>query len=247
MENFDFDDYLNGTMPADLRTAFEQQLAVDANLRRKFQVWEEWRNNDVTAEKSDLLRRNFRQGLATYRAKQRKSQMLWLLAAVLAVLLLGLAWYLYQPKRDSAAALYVAHFQPNIDFSAERSGTPAQDVFQKIELAYTQKNYRLTLELLQQNKPSVPSSAYELLTGQLWLLEGQPDSAIAHLNRVNIGATAEKHWYLALAYLRLEDVKNAEKQLIMAQKSGGPFAEKAKSLFFKLPISEMSNDSIFAQ
>ena len=150
-------------------------------------------------------------------------------------------------SRASAAALYAAHFQPNIDFSAERSGAEAQAVFQQIEAAYDQKNYHLALELLQQNKVPGHSSAYELLTGQLWLLEGQPDSAITHLNRVNIGATAEKHWYLALAYLRLEDVKNAEKQLIMAQKSGGPFAEKAKSLFFKLPISEMSNDSIFAQ
>jgi hypothetical protein len=135
--------------------------------------------------------------------------------------------------------LYVAHFQPNIDFSAERSGTPAQDVFQKIELAYTQKNYRLALELLQQNKPSAPSSAYELLMGQLWLLEAQPDSAIAHLNRVNIGAMEEKHWYLALAYLRLDDVKNAEKQLVIAEKGSGPFAEKAKRLL--IPLRDARN------
>ncbi len=234
MENFDFDDYLEGTMPADIRTAFEQQMADNPDLRRKLQLWEELRSNDIRGKKSGQLHYQFQQGLAVYRTKQRKKRLLWLIAAALAVLLLGLAWYLYRPKPDSAAALYAAHFQPNIDFSAERSALPSDTVFHKIEAACRQQDYRLVLELLQQNKPSHPSSAYELLTGQLWLLEGQPDSAIAHLNRVNIGATAEKHWYLALAYLRLDDVKNAEKQLIIAQKSGGPLAEKAKNLLVSL-------------
>jgi len=224
------DDYLNGQLPPQEREQFEQQLAQDPALRAELALWQEIR--EAVSDPGILsLRANVRQSLAQQPRSSARRAVLWASAAAVLFLLSAVLYRYWKAQpQQRAKQLYVAHFQPNIQHGADRSGDGSDSVQQALNAAMEQKNYPLLIQLMRKNRPAQHSSAYYLSFGQAWLLSGEPDSALAYLNQVTLGHESEKNWLLAMAYLQAGRLAEAEHFLLGLAENPGPYAQEARNL-----------------
>ena len=108
--------------------------------------------------------------------------------------------------------------------------------------AYDHKDYTQAVTLLQKCLEKEPSSNYkdkiELYLGLSYLESNKTTKAIAQFqdlaSRENTQAFTVD-WYLALAYLKVEQIEKA-KTILSKLKNGetNPYQEKAKALLLKL-------------
>ena len=140
----------------------------------------------------------------------------WLVAASV-VVLLGISSFWYFNNSTDPQELYVENFEPyrNVVQPIVRGETKT-DLKTKAFTAYETKNYTDALqyfnELLQEN----PDETIAFYKANVLLELNKTEEAVAILQNslmVTDSLDAKSNWYLALAFLKTADIKNAKKQL----------------------------------
>ncbi|APQ17579.1 tetratricopeptide repeat protein [Maribacter hydrothermalis] len=143
----------------------------------------------------------------------RRSYVKWMAAASI-ILLLGLSYFLTLNQKTSTDDLFVSYFEPyrNVVQPMQR-GNEQQDEKSLAFLAYEKGEYDKAITLFS-NLYSDTKEPYYLFykANALLKLEKAKEAVpllLEHLKTTDT-LTEKTKWYLALAYLRLNDVPNAK-------------------------------------
>lgn len=141
---------------------------------------------------------------------------IWWVAASL-ILLFSLGYFTAKQGPPDTQELFVENFEPyrNVVHPITRA-TQQEDITSQAFAHYEKGEYKEALELFQQlyNATNTPHFLFYKANALLQL--NRPEEAIvalqAHLKTKDT-LTQKSNWYLAMAYLKLDDVVNAKKNL----------------------------------
>ena len=166
----------------------------------------------------------------------------WTVAAAIVVLLS--IWAIFQSAKTPITneALFVTHFTPYKAPQPTRSDGQQLTTFQKAWQAFEAKEYAEASVLLQTLASNGDERSYlaDFYAGQCFLMlqPPAPEQAIAAFERVLLtdhDYRAQTEWYLALAYLKADDLPNAHLHLQeIASTEGHFYQQKAQSVLDKL-------------
>ena len=167
------------------------------------------------------------------------SNKVYVISTVAAILTIGLFISIYWFSNTNQKDLFATYFEPSRNVSAPivRSDD-SQNLTNDAFIAYVGKDYKSASILFE--KAFTHSNNSELLfyQGNALLASGQVKDAIQkfkeHL-KLHDTLTNRTHWYLALAYLKSNNLENAKKELIVFINTNENFKNKeARSLLKKL-------------
>lgn len=193
----------------------EELLKNDANFIAEYN----FQSNLKTAIKKEDDD-NFRNLISELESKARSKDLLprrsyvkWMAAASI-ILLLGLSYFLTLNKKSSTDDLFVSYFEPyrNVVQPIQR-GNEQQDEKSLAFLAYEKGEYDKAITLFS-NLYSDTKEPYYLFykANALLKLEKAKEAVpllLEHLKTKDT-LTEKTNWYLALAYLKLNDIPNAK-------------------------------------
>lgn len=142
----------------------------------------------------------------------RRSYVKWLAAATIA-LLLGLSYFLTTPQKNSTEDLFVSYFEPyrNVVQPMQR-GNEQQDDKTLAFLAYEKGEYTTAISLFSSLYSTTKEPYYLFYKANALLKLDKANEAVPllleHLKTTDT-LTEKTNWYLALAYLKLDDKQNA--------------------------------------
>jgi tetratricopeptide (TPR) repeat protein len=156
------------------------------------------------------------------------------LAVASIVLLLGISYFLTKEKKATGNELFASYFEPyrNVIQPLERGGEQ-QDEKSLAFLAYEKGDYNKAISLFS-NLYLTTQEPYYLFykANALLKLERAKEAVpllLEHL-KTKDSLTEKTNWYLALAYLKLEDKAKAEKILEKVIADGNYKASEAQKL-----------------
>ena len=216
--------YQSGQLPEADRLAFEQQLATDPAFADEVAAWaavhagiQEKGDAELNRQLTDLGRQLLRQTSHTTDSPLRRRHFpRWAYAAAAAILLLLLAWPLYQrlsrPQAADPGALYAAYFHPLQAPALRDAAAPPW------QTAYQKQQYPAAIAALQ---TLLADTAYarraeaQLFLGISYLAAGQAPEALAAFDQVSNESISfdEAQWFSALAYLKQNDPEAAKRLL----------------------------------
>lgn len=164
----------------------------------------------------------------------------WAYAAAAIVLLLLIAWPVYQslqpsvPAFASNEAVFEKHFRP-----------PAAPQVRDADVAGWQEAYGrqdypraiAELETLLADPAYTSRSEAQLFLGISYLAAGEGQKALASLNKVSPDGydREDAQWYTALAYIIIDDVVHAKQTLSeIAETQENPYQQEAKEMLEQL-------------
>lgn len=170
-------------------------------------------------------------------------KMVYLAAASLGLFMVFvLLFILNRPK--STVQLFADNFIPyelTINDLRNEAQPQEQALNQQIVEAYAEQEYEKAIPNLQRAIEQKPQDhRLHLYLGNCHLALGQSKEAIEVFEGIinnlqyNTLFTVRARWYLALAYLRMDDVNKASKQLKMVVTNGGFKKEEAEALLDEL-------------
>jgi tetratricopeptide (TPR) repeat protein len=160
----------------------------------------------------------------------------WLAAAVVSLLIVS-AVFLLKPVTPDAIALYETYYQPypNVFDPTVRGEIDTLTVSRKAFMAYNEGDYHTAAgyfkELLNSDDPMEKDNA-RLYLGNCYLSIG----SVAAAKETLLQISAQSHvadqakWYLALAYLKSNDMEQAEKALRGLTDHPNSYQEKANKI-----------------
>ncbi|WP_047414259.1 tol-pal system YbgF family protein [Cellulophaga sp. Hel_I_12] len=209
------ENYILDTLTPQEKLAVDELLKNDVDFERElnFHI-----NLKKVAQKNDEA--DFRNLIAEIETKAktqntfaRPSYVKWLAAASI-VLLLGLSYFLTTNKQASTNELFTSYFEPyrNVVQPLERSGAQ-QDQKSLAFYAYEMGEYQKAEVLFSDLYGSSKEPYYLFYKANALLKLERANEAVPllleHLKTKDT-LTEKTNWYLALAYLKLEDKKNAK-------------------------------------
>jgi len=213
--------FLAGTLSGDELEVFEKSLQSDAELQAEVdlhrQVGETLKGEKIH-EFRDVLKtvdQKWENPQEKKTAKKFTLPFRSLLAAAAIALLLIFAYPFLFPKSDvSGSALFAANFEPYKMILNQRSSGDEEDLMSQAVSAYEQKDYAKASSLFQKiQAEKTDADALRLYIGVAELSLGNADKAISELKIIVEAAppllVEQSRWYLALAYLKKGDNKNA--------------------------------------
>ncbi len=165
----------------------------------------------------------------------------WLkpLLAVAAIFIIGLGFTLFLNQNLNNNQLYKEYFEPakNVSTPIVRSESN-EKIIDNAFIAYSEANYKQAISLFDQAFQNTQNSELLFYKGNSLLALNETDEAIQtfkkHLSFSDI-LTNRTHWYLALAYLKKEQIDEAKQELNLLINSGESFKRKeSASLLNKL-------------
>jgi anti-sigma factor RsiW len=252
------EDYLSRQLPDDERAAIEQRIQEDASFRKEVRVAQAAHDaiKQYASERSD--RAAIQNALQQVRRRQRRqfgilAAIVIALAGVAIALLLAKQFNKPHPQQPppaqqapetaspkSVQAIANAYLQP-YEVGALLGGQPEgpDQQFRQLVNVYRQ-NQCPEVEQMAPALLSAPDYATEtrLMLAYCLLKQGGANEALALLEETPASAAdayAAARWYMALAYLQLEQVPKAEKLLADIAQSGGEYANQARQLLADLP------------
>lgn len=185
--------------------AFKKEVDFHINLKK------------VTQHEDDTA---FRALLAGFEAKKpqkrRRLNIKWLAAASI-VLLLGLTYFFNTNNNASPNELFNNYFEPykNVIAPIER-GTTEQNEKTMAFMAYEKGNYNEAVNLFTNLYTSTKEPYYLFYKANALLKLNKAEEALPLLKehlKTKDTLTDKTPWYMAMAYLKLEDKANAKKLL----------------------------------
>lgn len=197
---------------------------------------------DVKAVAEAQDDQDFKSLLASFEVEQPKSRFSfkkqgWYVAASI-VILMAISAVLLLNKPIDNEALYAEYFSPHANTLApvERNETTSTSL-EKALLAYENKEYVEALAFFEESEEA-NSTAVDFYKACSYMAISQIEDALPLLKKVSTSEDAYAtyaHWYLALSYLKNNDVPNAKIHLeTIVTRSYYPY-EKAKQLLGELP------------
>lgn len=183
---------------------FKKELDYHSNLKKA-----------ITKEDDDTFRSLISEIESQAKIKNsvpRRSYVMWLAAASI-VLLFGLSYFFTLDKKASTDELFVSYFEPyrNVVQPLER-GSDQQDEKSLAFMAYEKGDYDQAISLFSNLYSTTKEPYYLFYKANALLKQEKANEAIPlllqHL-KTNDTLSEKTNWYLALAYLKLNDKKNA--------------------------------------
>lgn len=180
-------------------------------------------HNFLTSEKGKQLKQHIAEAGAAYFAEEAKPQkrgirrILWATSSIAAVFIVGF-FLLKDTGNHTSLTLYNEFYNQWSELpSLTQRGNDT--TLATVETLYTQQRYAEALTLLnqlQQQNSKLMDAQLFLYIGVLNLELGKHDAAIQAFKKVlasNSLDAFKAHWYLALAYLKIDEVVLAKKEL----------------------------------
>ncbi|MGD1848721.1 MAG: tetratricopeptide repeat protein [Salibacteraceae bacterium] len=226
MANFDentnerIERYLAGTLSAEERQEFEQELRTNADLRQALALEKESRALLGDAPRMELRELVAQVGKAYHQEHlSTKPRYRWWWQAAVVAVLVGVAvvigWLSQNPSSNEA--LFAAYYEPYPAYITQRSADSAQTDPVKIGLAlYEKGDYAAAKKQLEQ-VAGAPGQQAIFYRGICALELGESTAAVPLFEQVIADAdnfyVEQATWYLALAYLQEGQVEAAKQQL----------------------------------
>ncbi len=240
-----FDGRLDATQQStvELRVTEDRAFAVAFEQRKEMQTYLKNIGKQTKLEAQlDQIGQQYFQGATAkvvplQKAKSNKNRYAILTAMVTAATVAFLL-ILFNPfQQASLYEQYALHEPLNL---TEKSATDDQ-LAAKAETAFNEKKYPAAITALESYLAKNPTAIKASLFKAIALLEtGQFTESRAILNRLSKGKTAlkvEAQWYLALSYLKAEDIAATRKRLMDIPESDAYWYHKAQKLLKELPRS----------
>lgn len=202
--------YLRDEMPAKERTAFEQEMSVDATLRKEVEL-----HRLVHQTLGDPGENTFRQTLGEVANKWHdtsavvtgsRTPMAWRIIGIAATVLIAVGVYLWFDGQQNGDP-FDAYFEPYAMVLTERAAADTATVDRLVTTAvrqYTQGEFRQAAESFAKLRDIDPSApAYTFYEGVARLGAGEHDQAVDALRELldmpDHLLVQQGRWYLALA------------------------------------------------
>jgi len=221
--NKEISKYLSGEMDAQSEKAFEQRLHNDKDLRNEFELHKEIQN--ALSEEDIMELREKLEEFGPSSQSKKKFRLKWgdalAVAALVTVFIgIGMLW-IYHSQITNPDELYASYFEPYPSIYSQRSieaESESGNLKQKAFLAYEKESWRKAqdhfdkLLLLQPEK-----TEYVFYSGILDLKLNETHKAINHfrtvLNKKDPLLEDQIIWYIALAYLKEENIEKSTEYL----------------------------------
>lgn len=160
-------------------------------------------------------------------------------ASVLLFLMLG-CYIVFTQMQSTSTKLYVTHFELKDypDMITRGSGEELSTTEKLAISAYNAENYEVSIEHFEALKNKYPDNVkYGLFLGISYLGSNQPDFAVKALTSVEYEGTAycnDVNWYLGLAYLKLNNKKDAKDVFTKLASEDCYYKEVASEILVKL-------------
>lgn len=210
------DKYITQTLSVEEKVFFDELFANDPAFREEIHFLENIKK--VAEVEDDAHAQEMVAGFeAEHHSKQKTfNTKIWWIAASLA-LLIGITYFAIQQGPPDTQVLFVENFEPyrNVVHPIVRSAQQ-QDLKTSAFAHYEKGEYQEALKLFQKLYETTKTPHYLFYKANAFLKLNRPKEAIgalqAHLKTKDT-LTQKSHWYLAMAYLKLDDVANAKKSL----------------------------------
>lgn len=226
--------YLENSLNAEEQAQFDTLLNEDASFKKEVAFHD---NIKRVAEEKDTD--DFRSMLSGFEEEHQPTKVFklqryskWLVAASV-ILIAGLT-YVLTLSNPTSQELFAANFQPyeNVVHPIVR-GTEEQDQKTKAFIAYETGDYKLAISLFSSLYENEKKPYYLFYKANALLKLERANEAIPLLKehlQTKDTLNDKSTWYLALAYLRIDDKANAQKLLEEIIQSKKYKVEEAKKL-----------------
>ena len=232
------DKFLTHSLNAEEKLFFDELMVNDPSFKEKVKFFEDLQK--VTEFEDDTFHKAM---IADFEAEHQSKKSLffnskvWLVAASIAVLIA--VFYVFNlPQTYNTQELFAENFKPyrNVVQPIVRSADQ-QDLSTKAFSYYEKREYEMALTLFEELYKETKTPHYLFYKANTLLQLNRPKDAIndleAHL-KTSDKLVQKTNWYLAMAYLKLDDVANAKKSLKKVIAENAYNAKKAKTLLAKL-------------
>ncbi|MEL6305031.1 MAG: hypothetical protein AAFQ20_09605 [Bacteroidota bacterium] len=232
------DKYLQNQLNEEEQILFDRLLKEDAEFRNEVQFME-----DIQAVSQQEDELNFREQLSDFEKESNKQRgagnyTKWLVAA--SVVLVASLSYVFWPKpQESMEQIFVEHFEPyrNVIQPVVRGEEQQKNEKQLAFQYYEQRKYDKAIGLFDKLYGSSNEPYYLFYKANALIQLNRANEAIplleAHLKTKD--TLAEKSpWYLAMAYLKMNDKNNTKKWLKLVVKQQKYKADTAQKLLSSL-------------
>lgn len=223
------DKYINGQLTAEELSRFEAELASNTTLQDDVATYRDMlsfgrdRVNIASAIKvKDDIHREFTTHTKSDGSHQHNASYSVVKRLIIGLSLLALLWLGYNMLTDSPEEViepqvhFAMYFDPDqISLSTRSSDNTA--ILSDIEQAYNNKDYVSTLDALEAlESTSTLSTRQQYIKGIAQLGADQTDTSIITLQSLMTNHpeyTSDVSWFLALAYLRSDDIASCKRSL----------------------------------
>ena len=230
--------YLAGRLTDEEARHFAALIQDDMDFRKEVEFFE-----DIKTVAGQYDQQVFREKLQQYDAENPvlKPKRYWVMAvAASAALLMGI--YLYTLTRPlEPNHLFSEYFEPAQNVSLPLVRNDEEDELALAFSAYEQKEYSLALQLFGQIDEDKTPTWMSYYKGSALLSLGKTDEAITMLEQHVASKDPlayRSHWFLALAYVKRGNYRQAIEELSLLQSSKEPFKqEESKELMARISKS----------
>jgi len=208
--------FIQNRLSIDEKSTFNELLEKDDSFKKEVQLHVNLKKAIIKEDDSGFRNLISEIESKVKRPKQINSYTKWLVAASI-IFLLGLSYFLTLEKKASTQELFASYFEPyrNVIQPMQRNGDQ-QNEKEIAFMAYDQGEYEKAILLFSNLHASTKEPYYLFYKANALLkLERANDAVpllLEHL-KTNDTLTEKSHWYLAMAYLKLDDKVNAKLSL----------------------------------
>jgi len=231
--------YLNDELNAEERKQMEQRMSVDPEFRRKLEVFREFQQ--MYSEDTQSFRTLLKEVNEEYRQDRKPKNNYWLIAASVSLIgLLAAAYFLFLSPASLPEELYAQNFSLPADNLTVR-GDEDQQLLNEAMALYNDRQFDEALQRFDaweaQHTDSIPVMFYSAVSH---MAVGEMRPAIEQLKTImldrsaDVSYSAASRWYLALAYLKVDQKEEARSLLRDLDGGSSSYATKARNLLDQL-------------
>lgn len=228
------DKYLTNSLNEEEQKVFDELMAGNDEFREEVRLIENLQK--VAEVEDDAAARELIAEFEGAFQPKRFNRKIWLVAASIAVLIA--ITYIFTGQPVDSQLLFAENFEPyrNVVHPIVR-GNEQADLKTEAFKAYEKKAYKRALELFDRLHKDTGEPYYLFYKANALLALNRPEEAITtfkdHLKTQDT-LVQKTPWYLAMAYLKLEDMSMAKETLEKVVSQDSYNAKKARMLLDKL-------------
>lgn len=200
--------YFENSLSASEKDEFDKLLATDTEFAKEFQFQKDLKEAIKLNERANLKKEL--QDLELH--SRPKSYKKWLVAASVAVVFSFLGYYFFQLK-PTTQELFAENFEPYRNIIHPIVRGEQSDLKTLAFVAYENENFKEASKLLEKLYSEEKNSAYLFYQGISLMKENKTDEAITIFKKQLESQdkfTNKTNWYLALCYLKKEDITTSQ-------------------------------------
>lgn len=199
-----------------LEEDFQKRMESDSELQ---QIYVEYQQDLLVIREGvkEQLKKKVALTLEVYEEKKVKTfplKRIFLVAASVTFIVVSIFLFRNMNSSTSSVDLYAAHFElPSA--AGERSISEQSDAWNDAMTAYANQDFKTTIDLLSSlvNQPDFSfADRGNLYLGLSLLMQNENQMAVKHFEAINRESSfiQDGEWYKALAFLRINDLENAQ-------------------------------------